>query len=220
MVETLAHGVPVHTSPDHPIGSDTLQLARFLRLRPDARLCDLGTGCGILPLLLIDGGHTGPIDAVEIQPDAIALLERSVALGEIRGLRPLQADLRKLAGILPAGAYDAVCCNPPYYPVGTGRLSPSASRTAARHESDCTFEDICTAAARLLRFSGRFFCCAPPARLFELADTLRRHRLEPKRMQLVQHRTDKTPYLLLLESRLGGKPGLTVQPTLIQEAER
>ena len=212
-------GIQILTSPTHRFGADALHLARFISLRAGDRVCDLGTGCGIIPLMLIQRGHTGPIDAVDIQEEAIDLLSRSIALGNIQNLRAFHADLRHLENLLPAARYDVVSCNPPYSPAGSGRLPAGDQKQIIRHETECTFEEICKATARLLRFSGRCFFCAPPTRLFEIMTTMRLFRLEPKRIRLVEHTRNASPYLLLIEGRLGGKPGLVVEPVLIQEVE-
>ena len=108
-----------------------------------------------------------------------------------------------------------VVCNPPYYPAGSGRLPETEALRAARSETGCTLEDICTAAAWLLRWGGSFCLVHKPERLSELFCCMTAHGIEPKRLRLVCHREGAVPNLVLIEGRRGGKPGLKIEPTLI-----
>lgn len=219
MPEKLGEGVLVFQSEQVRFGSDTLRLADFTIVRKGDTVCDLcsGTGAAVLQLFC---GEVPPAKAVcvEIQPDAAALIERSVQASGLTGrIQVVCADLRRKP--LPAGQFDAVLCNPPFYPLGSGCVSLSSSAAAARHEAFCTLQDVCSEAARLLRSGGRFTLCIRPERLADLVCLLRDFRLEPKRMRLLQHCRTKAPYLLLMEARRDGRPGLHIEPTLICQEE-
>lgn len=200
--------------------TDTFLLGDFVRLRRGDRVCDLGAGTGLLGLLLLARQAELSVTDVEIQADACDLARRTA---EINGLDDrvsvVQADLRDLSR-LPRSAFDAVVSNPPYFAPGTGAVSDDAVRSATRSEVLCTLEDVCAAAARLLTYGGRFSLVFRPDRLAELFALLQKHRLEPKRLRFVHHTASAAPSLLLLESRLGGKPGLTVDPPLLMKDEQ
>ena len=197
--------------------TDTFLLGDFVRLHRGDRVCDLGAGTGLLGLLLLARQAELSVTDVEIQADACDLARRTA---EINGLGDrvsvVQADLRDLSR-LPRSAFDAVVSNPPYFAPGSGAVSENSARSAARSEVLCTLEDVCAAAARLLTFGGRFSLVFRPDRLAELFALLQKHRLEPKRLRFVHHTASAAPSLLLLESRLGGKPGLTVEPPLLMK---
>ena len=217
--EPLGGGVEVLVSEQHRFGTDTILLAHFAAPRPADRAAELGSGCGAIPLLWCRETPPAHIAAVELQEEACALLRRSV---ERNGLEEkisvLQADLRALRGALPAGAFDLVACNPPYKPAGTGIVNPDAARRLARHEAECTLAEIAAAAARLLRFGGRFCLCQRPERLCDVLEAFRSAGLEPKRLRFVQQRETKAPKLFLIEGRKGGRPGgLVTLPTLLLE---
>ncbi len=209
MRETLTNGTAVETKKGCTFGADAVLLGNFLPLS-GKRMLDLGTGCGILPLLMRDRGYGGAVTALDIQPQACALLTESAARNRLSDITVLCADLK----VYTTGRkFDLVCCNPPYFTTGAPAADPA--RAAARHETACTFADIAGAAARALKQGGKFCFCCPPARMAELFETLRACRLEPKRLQAVQHRADSNPFLLLIEARHDGKPGLVVLPTKI-----
>ena len=129
-------------------------------------------------------------------------------------------DIRKIHAHVPAGESDLVICNPPYKLPGSGIQSPSAAKNVAHHETECTLDDICAAAKRLLRFGGRFVLCQRPERLTDVLTALREHDLEPKCLRMVQGRAGKAPKLFLCEAKRGAKRGyMDVLPALIIEDE-
>ena len=136
------------------------------------------------------------------------------------GHKIINADLCDLKGKLNFGCYDVVVCNPPYKIGGGGIKNPTSARLIARHESECTLDDICSAASKLLQFGGRFYMCQRPERLGDVMESMRKFDIEPKTLRLVQQRVSKAPKLFLLEGRRGGKRGfLNVLPTLFIEDE-
>lgn len=219
--ETLPGGTALFASPQHPFGTDSFLLAHFARPHRQDMACDLGAGCGIIGALLLEQPFAPRrVDALELQPAAVALMARTVAhngLGD--RLRPVLGDLRRLEGTLPREQYQLVVCNPPYFPRGTGLTAPDPARLAARHEGEesCTLEEVCAAAAWLLQYGGTFCLCHRPQRLVDLLGTLRAQGLEPKRLRTVQQRAGKAPWLILVEAKKGGAPSLQLEAPLIME---
>ncbi len=217
--ESLGEGVGVFTTTDHTFGADALRLAAFV---PQGlpRICEFGTGCGVIALELcrqaqLQGQPLPQITALDVQSAAVELAVASV---ERSALQPqitlLTADWRTAP--LADASFDAVVCNPPYFPPHTGGVNQSEARRIARHEDSPTaLAELCTAAARVLKHGGRFFLCHRPERLCDLMSALRAAGLEPKRLQTVQHDAITSPYLLLCEARKGGKAGLSFEPVLV-----
>ena len=199
-------------------GMDAVLLADFARPRPRARVCDLGTGTGILPLLLIGQAEGLTIDAVELQPDAADRARRTMALNNLsRRITVHEGDLRQVSALLPRKAFDLVVCNPPYSQRDASLPSPQAALRISRQEGECTLGDVCAAAAYLLRGKGRFSLMLPAPRLPEAFDTLREHRLEPKRLRLVHANAARHARLALIEAMAEARPGLMVEPPLIHK---
>lgn len=200
-------------------GTDSFLLGAFPKCKRGEKVCDLGAGTGLLGLLLLAREPSLRISNVEIQPAACDLARRTAALNGLESsITCVEGDLRDPA-LLPAGSFDVVIANPPYFAADTGAQAESDARRTARSEVACTLEDVCTAAARLLRWGGRFFLCLRPERMAELMELCRRHGLEPKRLRLVQNTTRSAPSLLLLECRRGGKTGLIVEPPFLMTNE-
>lgn len=201
-----------------PPGTDSFLLSAFPRLRPGLRVCDLGSGTGLLGLLLLQRQGALNVTGVELHSVAAALLERAAAENGLTGrLTACRGDLREIRSLLPAGRFDLAVCNPPYYPAQSGKLPREAAAQSARAETACTLADICAAAAYLLRWGGALCLVHKPERLTDLLCTLRDAALEPKRLRPVCRRAGDSPSLVLLESRRGGKPGLAWEPPLVLE---
>ncbi len=224
--EPLGSGVQIYVTDTHHFTTDTILLSNFAAVKNGDRVVELGTGCGTIPLLMIRDSSPKSITAVELQQDAIELLKCSLELNLKNGveksalIHPLHGDIRDIASLLPAGESDLVVCNPPYKLSGSGITNPDPSKLTARHESECTLDDICEAARWLLRFGGRFVMCQRPERLTDVLSCMRAHDLEPKRLRMVQGRAGKAPKLFLCEAKRGSKPGyMDVLPALIIEDE-
>lgn len=197
-------------------GTDSFLLSSLPRLKPGLRVCDLGSGTGLLGLLLLQREPSLTVTGVEIQRAAVRLAEKAAGEnGLTERLTTIQGDLRDIRRLLGAGAFDLAVCNPPYYAPSSGGIAPEEARRTARSEVSCTLEDVCRAASYLLRWGGAFCLVHKPERLTDLLCLLRETGLEPKRLRFVVNRTGATPSLVLLEGRRGGKPGLTVEPPLI-----
>jgi tRNA1Val (adenine37-N6)-methyltransferase len=187
-----------------PLGGDALALGAFASVKPGWRVCDLGTGSGVLLLLLARRAENLRLTGVERDflsaRTARNNLEANGLAGEV-----VAGDLR--AAPLPAGGFDLVISNPPYFPVGSG-----LSGGPARSEEFCTLEELCASAGRLVKNGGRFALCHRPERLVDVLCALRAHGLEPKRLKLTAHAPDHPPSLLLVEAVKQGKPGVAIEP--------
>lgn len=199
-----------------PPGTDTFLLSSLPRLRPGLRVCDLGAGTGLLGLLLLQRQPELRVTGVELQGAAVRLAEQAAAENRLTDrFFPLHGDLRQIRSLLGTGSFDLVVCNPPYYAPGSGALAAEAPKQSARAEVYCTLEEVCQAAAYLLRWGGSFCLVHKPERLTDLLYTLRTSHLEPKRLRFVCKTAGAAPSLVLCESRRGGKPGLSIEPPLL-----
>ena len=216
--EQLGGGVQVCVSRAHTFGSDAVLLADFAAPKPRERCIDLCSGCGIIPLLWLSKPDSPrEITALDIQPEAIRQMQRSIERSGLGGnLRPVLADLRKPSKPDHA-AYDLVTCNPPYRALGTGFISDAACDQTARHEVECSLEEVCRAGAYLLRYGGRFCICHLPERLVDVLALMRKYAVEPKRIRFVQQRIDTAPWLVLAEGKRGAKPFAVIEPPVIVE---
>ncbi len=197
---------------------DAVLLAHFIRAAPGDSLCDLGTGTGVIPLLVAARGGSGQIVAVELQPELADLAERNIRLnGLSERVRVVTGDLRQvtLADLGRREPFDVATANPPFRKPGTGRLSPRAGRAIARHELQCTLDEVVRAGCRLVRHGGRVSLVYLAERLVDLVTSLRLQGLEPKRMRVVRPRPNGRAKLVLVEARAGGRGGLTVEADLV-----
>ena len=214
--EQLTNGFSLWTDEGCTFGTDAVLLAEFAKVKAGEHVCDLGSGCGILPFLWQSASGGPVVDAVECEPHACELFRRSVAENGLSD-RIAVWEQSWNACTLPRETYDRVTCNPPYFPQNGGKQSPDAARRLARTEQGDTLAEVTAAAARLLKNGGRFVLCHRPERLVDAVTALRAEGLEPKRMQWVHHRADKAPFLWLCEAIKGGKPSLAVLPPIIIE---
>ena len=199
----------------HP-GTDSFLLSALPRLKPGLKVCDLGSGTGLLGLLLLQRQNDLTVTGVERLDRAADLADRCAEEnGLAHRLSTVRGDLRQIRQLLPANGFDLVVSNPPYFSTAGGKLASSPALQAARAELTCTPEDLCTAAAWLLRWGGSFCLVHRPERLTDLLCALRSAALEPKRLRTVVKRPEAAPSLVLIEARRGGKPGLTLEAPLI-----
>lgn len=218
--ERLSDELEIFVSPEHKFGTDAFLLADFANPRHKDRVCDLGTGCGIIPFVWCKRHKPNVIFAVDIQPQAIEQAIASVERNSLQGtVIPVLADLKDLEGKIPYGSFDLVTCNPPYKAADTGIISETQSDKIARHELMCTVSDVTSAAAKLLKFGGRLCICQRPERLCDVFEAMRRCGIEPKRLRFVQQRPETPPWLFLVEGKKGAKPFLKVDEPFFVEGE-
>lgn len=208
--EILPHGTQVWVNDIHKIGTDALLLARFCGVRPRWRVCDLGTGCGVILLSLWDEGLRGASVGLDIEKDAIALLQGAAQQNGFKEIQALQTDLRQYK---PDILFDLVTANPPYFTGGLVAAHPA--RAAARHQLHGTLQDFCSKAAQILKDGGRFCVCYPATGLAALFAAMQAARLQPKRLQLVRKHTNQPPWLALVDSRKNGGVGLGILPDIV-----
>lgn len=194
---------------------DAFLLTSFICPKPSESIVDLGTGGGVLPLLLAGQDRVSGVTGIEIQPDLAEMAKRSVQLNQLEHqVTIINADLREIHHQLPNNSYNWVVTNPPYYPAGSGVISENPALAMAKFEVACTLKDWVQAASRLVKGNGRVAAIYPTERLAELITTLVQYHLTPKRLCFVYSYPDTGSNLVLLEARPGGKPGLQVLPPL------
>ena len=197
-------------------GMDAVLLSGFARAEKGERTLDLGTGTGIIPLLMAAKTRGESFAALEIQPDMADMAGRSVALNGLeKKITVVTGDIKEASEIFGRASFDVVTCNPPYMDQSHGLRNPDEPRAIARHELLCTFEDVAREAAAVLRPGGRFYLVHRPRRLAELICVLKNHRLEPKRMKLVYPYLESEANMVLLEAVRGGGVQLRVEPPLV-----
>lgn len=198
------------------LSTDCVLLSDFVRTRPRRRGADLGCASGAIALLLLAREPSLLLTGLELDRDAAALARENMAENRFtEQCEILTGDIREHRALFRAGSFDFAVANPPYFPLGRGALAPDPARAAARSETDLSLEELCRAAAWLLRSGGSFFLVHRPERLSELLCTLSACALEPKRLRLVCPRPESAPSLILLEARRGGQPGLQIEPPLL-----
>ncbi len=215
--EPLGNGFFVQVSENHTFGTDAVLLANFAAPRKRDTLVDLGTGCGIIPMLMLRDGMLSAAVGVDISEEAAQLAEEAVTRLGIDRFSVVHADLCDLSGKVPFGCHTLVTCNPPYKANGAGLQNPVKKQAVARHEIACTLKDIVETAARLLQTAGRFCICHRPERLSELLGLMHDAGLEPKRLRMVCQRLGEEPWLVLVEGKKGAHTGLRIAPTLYIE---
>ena len=218
--QSLGGGISIFTDKDHVFGTDAILLADFADAETSKKAVDLGTGCGIIPLLWCRREKPAHIDGVDIQPSATYLSGLGVAENSLQNRLTIhEGDLCEIENILQIGSYDLVTCNPPYKAINDGVISPNERRAIARHEIKCNLEDVVKAASLLLNTGGRFCMCHRPSRLCDAMYLMRKHNIEPKRLCFVHQRDNTEPNLFLIEGKKASSPFLTVMPPIYIEDE-
>ena len=197
-------------------GMDAVLLSGFAKVKRGEEVLDLGTGTGIIPILLeakTEGQH---FTGLEIQPESADMAARSVAYNHLEDrVSIVTGDIKDATNIFGESSFDVVTCNPPYMTDQHGIKNDGDAKTIARHEVRCNLEDVVSQTAKLLRPGGRCYFVHRPFRLVEILSTMSRYKVEPKRMQLVYPYVDKEPNMVLIEGCRGGRPRMTVEKPLI-----
>lgn len=197
-------------------GMDAVLLSGFAKVKRKETAIDLGTGTGIIPILLeakTEGAH---FTGLEIQPESADMARRSVAYNHLEDKINIElGNIKDASKQFGASSFHVVTTNPPYMTGQHGLTNPNEAKAIARHEILCTLEDVIRESARLLKPQGRFYMVHRPFRLAEIMVFMHQYGLEPKRMQLVYPFVDKEPNMLLIEGLRGGNPRITVEKPLI-----
>lgn len=197
-------------------GMDAVLLSGFARVKEGEQVLDLGTGTGIIPILLAGKTKGKHFTGLEIQRESADMAKRSVRYNDLEErISIIEGDLREAGTLFRAASFDVITCNPPYMTERHGLINPQQPKAIARHEILCILEDVLSQAARLLKPGGRFYLVHRPFRLAEIMSGMVRLGLEPKRMRLVYPFVDREPNMVLLEGLRGGKSRVTVEKPLI-----
>ena len=218
-------GLSLNVSQDHRFGTDAILLAKFASPLKKDVVCDLCTGCGIIPLLFSAWGNAPRLTyGVEIQKEAYDLFCESVEENNLtEKIKPVLADLTKKEELLqiPRESVDMVTVNPPYFKVQAGAERLSPAQAMARHEICCNLEQVIQAAAMLIKYGGSLKICHVPERLTDLLCLMRKYGIEPKIIRFAHNRPEEKPYLVLISGRKGGKSGVIVEsPMVVSEVNR
>ena len=202
-------------------GMDAVLLSGFARAKEGDRVIDLGTGTGIIPILMEAKTSAAHLTGLEIQEESADMARRSVAVNGLEDkIDIVTGDIRQSVELFGKSTMDVVTSNPPYMIGQHGLKNPHSEKAIARHEVLCTLEDVISAAAGLLKPGGNFYMVHRPFRLAEIMTCLNKYRLEPKRMRLVYPFIDKEPNMVLIEANRGGRSRLTVEKPLIVYKEQ
>lgn len=197
-------------------GMDAVLLSGFANVKPGETAIDLGTGTGIIPILLEAKTKGEHFTGLEIQPESADMARRSVAYNRLEDKINIEiGNIKDASTQFGASSFHVVTTNPPYMTGQHGLTNPNEAKAIARHEILCNLEDVIRESARLLKPQGRFYMVHRPFRLAEIMCLMHQYGLEPKRMRLVYPFVDKDPNMVLIEGLRGGKPRITVEKPLI-----
>lgn len=197
-------------------GMDAVLLSGFARVKEGEQVLDLGTGTGIIPILLAGKTKGRRFAALEIQEESAQMAARSVAANHLEErIQIVAGDIKEASAIFGAASFDVVTTNPPYMTGQHGLINPQLPKAIARHEILCCLEDVIREGARVLKENGRFYMVHRPFRLVEIMQCMTKYKVEPKRMRLVYPYVDKEPNMVLIEGLKGGKSRIRVEPPLI-----
>lgn len=220
--ELQRNGYRILQDPDKfCFGIDAVLLSGFAAVKKGENVLDLGTGTGIIPILLEAKTQGRQFTGLEIQPDMADMAARSVCLNRLEEkISIVNGDIKEASTIFGGASFDVVTCNPPYMSNNHGLKNPGLPKAIARHEVLCTFEDIAREASGVLKFGGRFYMVHRPHRLLELLETMRRWKLEAKRMKFVHPFAGREANMVLIEAFKGGRPEMRIEPPVIVYKEQ
>lgn len=206
----------MQTEESFKLSTDSVLLADFANVRRAQSCLDLGSGAGVICVLLAAKNLNAQITGIELQPDFADLSRLNISENGMAGrVNIITADLREFKNLVKADSFDLVVSNPPYFVENSGYSAPSGHRAQAREEKNCTLSDICAAAKWALRWGGTFALVHRPERLSEIFVAMTEVGIEPKRLRMVSYSAEKAPSLVLVEGKRGGKKGLKIGEPLI-----
>lgn len=196
-------------------GMDAVLLSAFAKAGKKDRVMDLGTGTGVIPILMAARGMGKSFDAIDISEESVEMAKRSVELNNIENMNVEVCDIKEIKSRFNAGIFNVVTSNPPYMNKGGGLINEFDAMAVARHEILVTLDDVIEAASWLLNFGGHFYMVHRPHRLADIIVSLRKNKLEPKTIQFVQPYENREANMVLIESTKGGKAMAKVLPPII-----
>lgn len=218
-IDTLLNGYKIIQDPQRfMFGIDAVLLSHFASggVSNGDSLIDLGTGTGIIPLLMESVCKAEKFCALEVQRESAQMAKRSVEMNNLEGkIGVVEGDIKNVDKLFTRHSFEVVTTNPPYMINEHGKQNITDAKSIARHEVLCNLEDIVSAADYLLKPHGKFFMIHRPFRLPEIFSALAKHSLEPKRMRLVSPSAGKEPNLVLIEARKNANPRLKIEPELV-----
>ena len=215
--EDIGNGFFVFTNNDFSFTTDAIVLSYFSNIKKKEKVCDLGTGCGIIPMIFVrDDVSAKEISAVEIQEEACRIFEKTIKENNLEEkIKIYNIDLKNAKEIFNNSLFDVVTMNPPYFEKNSGKQSESLKRKIARCEIKCDIFSAAKSASEILKHSGRFIVCHRAQRLCDVFEAMRKNHIEPKILRHVINFPGEKPYLVLVEGRKGGGNGLETLPPLI-----
>ena len=197
-------------------GVDAVFLSDFVRVRPGENVLDMGTGNGIIPVLLSAKTEARHITGLEIQEDTAEMARRSVAHNHLEDrIDIVTGDIKEAAELFKPAFFDVITTNPPYMLADHGMRNPDDAKAIARHEVLCSLDDILRESMRLMQDKSRFYMIHRPFRLTEIMIKMHQYKIEPKRIRFIHPYIDKEPVMVLVEGVRGAKPRVTVEPPFI-----
>lgn len=197
-------------------GMDAVLLSDFARVKEGDRALDIGTGTGIIPILMEARYGGGTFVGLEIQEESADMARKSVTLNHLEDkISIVTGDIKEADAYFQPASFDVITSNPPYMIGQHGLTNPEEPKAIARHEIKCTLEDIIAKSAKLLVPGGKFYMVHRPFRLAEIMTCMSNYKIEPKRMRLVYPYVDKEPNMVLIEGARGGRPRMTIESPLI-----
>ena len=198
-------------------GIDAILLAHFAKVKgTNQKILDIGTGTGIIPIVMHANYQKGEYIGIDIQADMVEMANRSVRLNAIEeDVKMLHMDIKAYKEHFDTCAFDIITCNPPYMKGEAGLKNDHPSKMVARHEIACTLQGIIEASSYLLKYNGKLCMVHRPHRLVEMMTYMKQYKLEPKRLRFIHSKVDKEPTMILIEAVKNAKPELRVQPPLI-----
>jgi tRNA1Val (adenine37-N6)-methyltransferase len=201
-------------------GMDAVLLSGFTKINPGEVHLDLGTGTGVIPILLEAKTQGKSFTGLEIQETFVSMATRSTQLNNIEHkVTIVHGDIKEADQLFPLSSYDVVTSNPPYMDSGKGLVNPSSMKAIARHEVLCSLDDVVRVASQLLKVGGRFYMVHRPHRFIEIVEVFRKYKLEPKRCQFVHSYVDKEATMVLIEGIRGAKPMVKIEAPLVIYSE-
>ncbi len=212
----LLGNINMYVSDDHRFGTDAFLLAYYAAVHKNDVVCDLCTGCGIIPLIFCKNVMPRKIYAVDIQEEAVGLLRKTAEENGLDNIQPILCDLRDIPqSLITYESVGIVTANPPYMTDGSGYEKSSAAQAIARHELMCGIDDVCGAAAKLLKFGGLLKMCNRPERLADVICAMRANKIEPKSVTFVFNDIGARPWLFLISGKKGANPGMIVEKPMV-----